>query len=208
MKGKKSVIGIFFLALAVLSILPFASAGVGISWSQESALIPENSNVCLTYGVYNPWPTDTSVQISLSSSLQDIISSQETTIQDIPKYTYSNQSIPVEFCFRTPKVYTENCLLFNSLLCSQDCSEPMKTYEGQVTVSEVGTSGSAGSGSGSSASMSVSAPLRVRVKCIEHPTNYSIVYLVLGIIVLLILIWRIYKKKSKKKYSGKKSKRK
>ncbi|MBU2612140.1 MAG: hypothetical protein KKB62_00275 [Nanoarchaeota archaeon] len=207
MKTKRGVMVFLIMSFAVLLSFQMVSAGVGIKWDQESALIPENSDVCLTYGVYNPWPTDTSVQISLSSSLQEIIESQETEVVDVPKYTYSNSSIPIKFCFKTPKVYGKDCLLFGSLLCSQECSEPMKVYEGQVIVSEASSSQTGGSGSGSSTSMSVSAPLRVRVQCVPHSTDYSPVYIAMGVLALLVLAWRIKKRKAKSS-GGKKSKKK
>jgi hypothetical protein len=195
----KKAVNLLILAFLVFSIFPLVSAGVGLSWSQESALVPENSNVCLTYGVYNPWPKDSYVKINLSESLQGIVTSSNSSINYIPAETSSNDSIPVKFCFRTPKVYPEDCLLFNTFLCSQNCSFPIKTYSGQVEVMEVSSSQlkSGGSG-GSSTQMSISAPLNVRVQCIKHGTDYSIVYILIGIIALAILIWRILKKRSAK----------
>ncbi len=201
----KKVVSLFILLMLAVSVFPLVSAGVGLAWSQETALIPENSNACLTYGVYNPWPTDSYVKINLSESLQGIVSSSNASISHIPAETSSNDSIPVKFCFRTPKVYPENCLLFNTFLCSQNCSLPIKTYEGQVEVMEVSASQlkSGGSG-GSSTQMSISAPLRVRVECIKHGTDYSIIYILVGIIALAILLWRILKKRkgSDKKVSS------
>ncbi|MDP3966382.1 MAG: hypothetical protein Q8Q04_02535 [archaeon] len=200
---KKVVISLFVMFLLALSLLSFTSAGVGISWDQETALVPENSDVCLTYGVYNPWPEDSYVKIQLSDSLQEIIAYSEGEIESIPKYTFSNSSIPVKFCFRTPSVYQKDCLLFNSLLCSQSCEEEMKVYSGQVEVVEVSES-QLGNGGGSATTMTVSAPLKVKVNCLPHTTDYSLVYAVIGILALLILAWRLFwanraKKKVKKK---------
>ena len=113
---KKVVMHLGVLFILILSIFPLVSAGIGVSWSRETAFIPEKSDVCLTYGVYNPWPKDSYIKIKLSDSLQKIIESSDAKINSIPKYTYSNSSIPVKFCFKTPKVYKEDCLLFNKFL--------------------------------------------------------------------------------------------
>jgi len=175
------------------------SAGIGLKWEQESALIPEDSNVCLTYGVYNPWPSDSYVQIGLSDSLQEIVDSTDVKVESIPKYTFSNSSIPIKFCFKTPSVYNQDCLVFGKFLCKQECSEEMKIYSGEVEVFEVNEATVLSGGSGGSAtSMSISAPLRVKVKCIAHSRNYSLVYALVGIIALLVLLWKIYKKNIKK----------
>ena len=196
---KKAVINFVVLGILAVSILQFASAGVGLRWTQETALVPENSNVCLTYGVYNPWPTDSYVKIQLSDSLQGIVASTSGEVDSIPAYTYSNNTIPVKFCFRTPQVYKQDCLVAG-LLCSQSCSEPMKVYDGQVEVVEVSESQLNSGGSGGSATqMSVSAPLKVKVECIAHGTDYSLVYIVVGLIALIILLWRWLKHKKQSK---------
>ena len=193
---KQSVIS---LSVIFLLVLPMVSAGIGLKWEQESALIPEDSNVCLTYGVYNPWPSDSYVQIVLSDSLQEIVDSTDVKVESIPKYTFSNSSIPIKFCFKTPSVYNQDCLVFGKFLCKQECSEEMKIYSGEVEVFEVNEATVLSGGSGGSAtSMSISAPLRVKVKCIAHSRNYSLVYALVGIIALLVLLWKIYKKNIKK----------
>ncbi|NCO18084.1 hypothetical protein AUJ61_00550 [Candidatus Pacearchaeota archaeon CG1_02_30_18] len=193
---KQSVIS---LSVIFLLVLPMVSAGIGLKWEQESALIPEDSNVCLTYGVYNPWPSDSYVQIGLSDSLQEIVDSTDVKVESIPKYTFSNSSIPIKFCFKTPSVYNQDCLVFGKFLCKQECSEEMKIYSGEVEVFEVNEATVLSGGSGGSAtSMSISAPLRVKVKCIAHSRNYSLVYALVGIIALLVLLWKIYKKNIKK----------
>jgi len=193
---KQSVIS---LSVIFLLVLPMVSAGIGLKWEQESALIPEDSNVCLTYGVYNPWPSDSYVQIGLSDSLQEIVDSTDVKVESIPKYTFSNSSIPIKFCFKTPSVYNQDCLVFGKFLCKQECSEEMKIYSGEVEVFEVNEATVLSGGSGGSAtSMSISAPLRVKVKCIAHFRNYSLVYALVGIIALLVLLWKIYKKNIKK----------
>lgn len=64
---------VFVLIVGLFMILPMVSAGVGISWDRESALVPENTKTCLTYKVYNPWDKDATVRISLSDTLHEIV---------------------------------------------------------------------------------------------------------------------------------------
>ena len=61
--------------LGFILIFPMVSAGVGISWDKESALVQENTKTCLTYKIYNPWPEDSYVKIELSNSLLEILKS-------------------------------------------------------------------------------------------------------------------------------------
>ena len=49
---------LFVLAIALVYCFSLVSAGVGISWNQESILIPEEEQTCLPYKVYNPWEDD------------------------------------------------------------------------------------------------------------------------------------------------------
>ncbi|MCR4327786.1 MAG: hypothetical protein NUV46_04370 [Nanoarchaeota archaeon] len=195
---EKKIVNLFLVSILLLAVLPLSSAGVGLRWEQETALIPENSNVCLTYGVYNPWPKDSYVKVQLSESLQEIMVSGDTKVDSIPKYTSSDSAIPVKFCFKTSSVYKKDCLV-GGLLCSQLCEGELKVYEGQVEVIEVSESElQTGGSGGSTTTMTVSAPLRVRVQCIPHPRDYALVYIVVGLTALAILVWRIYKKKSAK----------
>ncbi|HIH52262.1 hypothetical protein J4412_02780 [Candidatus Pacearchaeota archaeon] len=196
---RKLMISLLLSSFLILSLFPLISAGVGVVWSQETALIPERTNVCLNYGLYNPWPTDSYVKITLSESLQEIVESSDVKVDSIPKYTFHDASIPVKFCFKTPIVYKQDCLVFDKFLCKQDCTEDMKIYSGEVQVLEVNEAALTPGGSGgSSTSMSVSAPLKVKVKCLAHSRDYSLVYIIVGIIALLVLLWKIYKKNIKK----------
>lgn len=179
-------------------MLSFVSAGVGISWDKESSLVPEKTKTCLTYKIYNPWPTDTYAKIELSEELKEIISSQESESKFIPKHTSSSEAIPVTFCFKTPVVYERDCLIGDSLICKQDCSEEMKTFEGDVNIIELNEEEFvAGGAGGSKTAMSVSAPLRVRVQCVEYKRDYSIIYLAVALIAGILLIWSIIRKKKK-----------
>ena len=173
-KNLKVLLG---LLVIVLIILPFVSAGVGISWNKETSLVPESTKTCLTYKVYNPWPDDSNVRIELSESLMEIVNYIESESKFVPKDTSSKEAIPVEFCFKTPNVYKKDCLLFNKLICKQDCGEEMKIYEGEVEVLELGNQDVSGGTGGSATAVSVSAPLRIKVQCIKHARNYSLIYM-------------------------------
>lgn len=189
--------GLFFLLLMV--ILPFVYAGVGISWDKESSLIPEKTETCLTYKIYNPWPKDSYVKIQLSDSLQEIVESADAEFKLIPKETSSLEAMPVTFCFKTPNVYPQDCLVGN-FLCKQECGEDMKVYEGEVEVIEVSEKEALTGGSGgSTTTMSVSAPLRVKVQCVAHGRDYSLVYIIIAIIAAGLIGWDVYRIKKKKK---------
>jgi|SRR6056297_3167928 len=195
------LVGIFLFMI----IFPFVSAGVGIKWDKESTMVPEKTKTCLTYFIYNPWDNNVYAKIELSEELQDIIKSQENEAKLIPSGTSSAEAIPVEFCFKTPKIYERDCWIGDSLICKQECNEEMKIYSGEVLVREVSESEFTGSGSGGSATqMSVSAPLKVRVKCVAHERNYSFIYAVVALIAAILLAINIIKEKRKYKNVKKK----
>jgi hypothetical protein len=189
-----------FLIFGFMLISPLASAGVGLSWNQQSSLVPENTKTCLTYKVYNPWPTDSYIEIQLSDELMEIVSYFDTDVTFVPKETSSSEAIPVEFCFKTPRVYEKDCWIGNSLICKQECTQDMKVYSGEVEVMEASSSDLTGAGAGGSATaMAVSAPLAVKVQCVPHSRNYTLIYLVIAIIAGILLIMNLLRKKKKKK---------
>ncbi len=199
----KKRLGIFVFAILIFSLLPIISAGVGISWDKESALVPENTKTCLTYKVYNPWPQDTYVAVELSDELKSILSSTQGDITFIPKETSSVNAIPVTFCFRTPRIYTRDCWVGNLAICKQDCTEALKTYEGEVEVIETGSKNFEGA-QGSATRISVSAPLRVRVQCVAHKRNFTLIYIVVAIIAAILLVLGIIRKRKKSTKSKRK----
>lgn len=207
MRGVK-IKSIFLIFVLIGILAPFVSAGVGISWDKESTLVPENTKTCLTYKVYNPWPKDSYVQITLSDELKQIITSYESEPKFVPKETSSREALPVDFCFKTPSVYTKDCLIGDVLICKQECTEEMKVYSGEVQVMELSeTEFKAGGGSGGSRTqMSVSAPLKVRVQCVPHSRDYSVVYLLVALIAGTLLVISILKQRKKQKTKSKKSK--
>jgi len=197
MKKRGGLLGIMIL---VIAILPFISAGVGISWDKESALVPENTKTCLTYKVYNPWPQDTYVVVELSDELQSILSSTQGDVTFIPKDTSSAEAIPVTFCFKTPRIYERDCWLFGEAICKQTCNEELKIYTGEVEVVETGAGDFEGA-QGSATRISVSAPLRLKIQCVAHERNFTLIYIVVALIVAILLILGIIRKKKKSKKS-------
>ena len=129
----------FIFAFVFLFILvsSFVSAGIGLKWSQESQIIQENGESCLTYSVYNPYPQNQYVKIGVSEELNPVLTEQEKESQEIPAETSSEEAIPVEFCFKVPRVYSRDCWIGNYLFCKQTCTEEPKLYAGKVVVSSV-----------------------------------------------------------------------
>jgi hypothetical protein len=198
---------ILSFALLLLVSMSFVSAGVGISWDKESTLVPEKTKTCLTYKVYNPWPKDVYARVQLSNELQPIVKTQDSEIKFIPKETSSQEAMPVNFCFKTPNIYERDCLIGDSLICKQECNEPLHDYAGTVEVIEISeASFEAGGTGGSTTQMSVSAPLKVRVQCIKSDRNWSVVYLLVALVAGVWLVLNIVKsrKKPKKKKVKKK----
>jgi len=186
------------LILSIVILLPLCSAGVGISWSKESSLVRENTKTCLTYKVYNPWPDDSYAQIKLSDELMQIMTSRGSETEFIPHDTSSSMAIPVEFCFKTPKVYEKNCWLFGELICKKECKEEMKIFDGEVEVIEVDSPETVEGSGGSATKMSVSAPIRVKVQCIAHSRDYSVIYIAVILIAGILLTINLTRKRNKK----------
>ena len=191
------------LLVMVIMLSSFVLAGVGIKWGQESALINERGKTCMTYQVYNPWPEDTFVTIELSDELNEILTLQEVETKLVPADTASSEAIPIEFCFKVPRVYERDCWLFGSLICKQDCNEEQKIYSGEVSVKSVP---SEINGGGSATQMAVSAPLNIKIKCNAHPRNFSLIYIIITLISLTIIGLILYKKYRKPKLERDKEK--
>lgn len=187
----KLKIGVGFFVIFL--VIPMIYAGVGIKWDRQSMLIPEGERGCLSYSVYNPWPKETNVVIDVSDELKPVLVLQEAETKFVPAYTYSNQSIPIKFCFKAPFVFPKDCLIAG-FICKKVCTENFREFRGEVIVSSVpGTSPTGGSG-GSATRMAVGAPLVLRVQCIAHPRNFILVYILIGLIAALIIGGLLYKK--------------
>ena len=174
-------------------ILPIVSAGVGIKWSQESSLVNENTKTCLTYSVYNPWPAESNVKITVSDPLKDVLVMQESETKLVPANTASKDAIPIQFCFKTPKIYAEDCLIAGQI-CEQTCSEVQKEYSGEVVVQSVPMQTAVNGAGASSTTMAVSAPLNIKVRCVPHSRNYTLIYVLVALISLLIIVILLVRK--------------
>ena len=192
----------FVVVLALSMMFSMVSAGVGVKWDKQSKLVEQGEKSCLTYSVYNPWPEDSYVKLTVVGDVEPIMraESDEQMSKLIPANTASTEAIPVDFCFSVPYVYEEerDCLI-GSLLCEQKCSGSQMTYEGEVLVTETGAPVSGGGSGGSSTSVSVSAPLNVRVQCIAYPRNFAPLYILISLIAALIVIYLIIKRNMKPK---------
>jgi len=193
MRVNKNILGKAAGVFLFVFMLSFASAGVGIKWDRESALAAGGEEACLTYGVYNPWEEDTYVEIGVSEELQEVMILQDVESTLVPGYTMSTESIPVEFCFEVPDgLYHKDCWMGDFFVCEQGCVEDQKVYEGDVEIRSVAPpSGVAGS----AAVMAVSAPLRVKVRCDAHGRDYTVLYILIGIIAFIgvVLIFKYRK---------------
>ena len=206
--GTKIILGIF-LAFA-LFLIPVVSAqsGVGLAWNKESALVAQNTKTCLTYNVYNPYPNSTYAKIVLSQDMQNILTSSSSQARLIPGNTPSSAGVPVKLCFKTPKVYPKDCWIGNSLICKQTCNGTMKTYSGDVEAVQVSAAEFKSGGSGGSRTqMSVSAPIRVRVQCVPHGRNFTLIYVLILVIASILLALNIRKHRSSKGVNKKESKK-
>ncbi|MBS3099076.1 hypothetical protein J4462_02595 [Candidatus Pacearchaeota archaeon] len=196
MKNKKIRSIVCILFLLVLLIYP-VSAGVGIKWDRESALASGGERACLTYGVYNPWPEESYVKVSLSDELLEVLDVQDTEAVLIPSNTPSGAAIPIEFCFEVPeKIYEKDCWIGSFFVCEQECKEEQRVYEGDVEVTSVAPPEGV---EGSAAIMAVSAPLRVKVRCDPFERDYTLLYVLIGVISVVIIFLLFRKKYGKSK---------
>ncbi len=179
--------------LIIIMLISFVSAGVGIKWDQESALVNEGEKTCLTYSIYNPWPENTYVVIEPSEEFKDILLLQDVKSKLIPADTKSTSAIPVEFCFKIPEIYEKDCWIGN-IACKQECKEEQKEYSGKIIVKSVPPPTEIGGSGGSATTMSVSAPLRIKIRCSAHSRDFTIIYLMSAIISLLVIGFILYKK--------------
>jgi preprotein translocase subunit SecG len=194
MKIKEVKMKVIFAIVIVILLAPLISAGVGIKWDRESVLVNEEEETCLTYSVYNPWPDDSYVTIEVSEQLEAILIEQEAETKFIPANTASTEAIPVEFCFKIPEVYEDDCWL--GVMCKQECLEEQKVYDGEVLVKSVQPDTGGAAGSGSATAMSVSAPLKIKINCNPSSRNLTLIYVIVAVIsfIVIILLYLKYRK--------------
>ena len=194
---KKYIVLVFTIIFLIsLTQVSLARKGVGIVWDTETEIVNEDSVHCVQYGVYNPWDEDVTAVLSVSKELKDVIVMEESESKYIAAETFHNKSVPIEFCFRIAKIYSEDCIM-GSTLCEQTCSEEQVEYEGKIIAMEK-AGGMTGGSAGSATALGVSVPLKLRVKCVPHPRDYGPIYVVVIIIALILLGMVLAKAKRKK----------
>ncbi len=176
---------LFFGLFILLAGLSFVSAGVGIKKYQESIMVNEGEEGCVKVGAYNPFSTDTYVNIGVSEPLKEVLTLQEADTKLLPGGTSSSSAIDMQFCFKVPKVYTRDCSI-GSFICALSCDEPQKEYVGDIFLQTV-AGDSAAEGGGSATAMSVSQDMNVRVACNPHPRDYTLIYIVVALISIIVV---------------------
>lgn len=194
---KRGVEKLVFLSIFLLVLSPIVSAGLGIKYSAQSAMVREGQEVCLDYySVYNPWDDETYVKIGVSEELQEILTVQNTEAILVPAQTSNTESIPIKFCFKVPRVYAKDCLA-GPFICEQTCSEEIKVYDGDVVLTSVPSPLMASGMGGSATQMSISAPLTLRVECAAHARDYTLLWVVIAAIAAIVLAVVLIKRNQK-----------
>ncbi len=190
----------FVLYLIIILNVYFVSAesGVGIRSYQESILLRENQEGCVSVGAYNPFNEDTKVIVGISDELKEVLILQEAESKLLPAFTSSNDAIPLKFCFKVPKFYQRDCSI-GSFICELTCNEPQKEYSGEISLTTQPSSTDIGGAGGSATKLSVSTKLNVRVECIPHPREYTAVYVSLALISVFVVGFVLFKRYRKPK---------
>lgn len=185
----KRVLGAAVLILFLAGTVS-ADMGIGIKWYTETEIVNEGEQMCVTYGIYNPFDTDVKGYLEATKELETISQAEEPKL--IPAHTSSTNAIPTQICFAVPKVYKEES--FAGILTQRQCSEEEVMLKGEV-VAAYKLSG--GKGTGSVTGASFAAPLKLRIRCNPVERNWiPVLAAVLAISVLtVIILWSAYRKK-------------
>jgi len=195
-KCMKFLVLISLMAI-LLMVMPFVSAGVGIKWDRQSAIVKEGGKTCLTYSVYNPWPEDTWVTIEAQGDITQIITDKNAETKLIPANTPSTNAIPLEFCFVVPNIYPQDCWISDKLFCQEEYNGELKMYSGEIVVKSVAAPASVGGSGGSATAMAVSAPLDVTVNPKNSGRDLTPGYIGLALISLVVVALILKKKYSR-----------
>ena len=201
---KKVITVVFMMSFLLMAIMPLASAGLGIKWTQESILTTEKTKSCITYFIYNPYAGDTYASLSPSEEFGELIVSGESEVKFVPSGTTSSQAIPLTYCFKSPRIYERDCWIGDSLICETTCEEEMKVFEGEMIAKEVTVSDLGGASQGSATQTSITAPMRIRIQCVPKDRNYSFIYVVIASIAAILLAISLFNKKKKSSVKKKK----
>jgi hypothetical protein len=189
------------LPLFLLLILApgFALRGVGLQYGTTAQIVQEGKQVCIPYGIYNPWDEDVYIKLIQTGELANFSSSSKSTL--VVAKTFHDKALPISICFDIPKIYKKDCTLL--LACERKCPENLTEYNGLIMAVEDRTGGI--SGSGSATSVSATAPLKLVVSCTPEAKNWiPLGAFILAIIVIVFVIIRIKLIRSKRKRRRKK----
>jgi hypothetical protein len=154
------------LTLLVLLLIPsvLGAKGVGIAWTQESAIFMEGEKPCLTYGVYNPFDED--VEITLNAEgFEDLNPTSETKF--VEAGTINANAEEINLCFKIPQTYS-------------DCVE--KVIDGKIIAREAPKSIQGVTGSATVAIASV--PLDIKITCNPSAINPMLIVLLFAALII------------------------
>ena len=198
---KKIMKYLIALVLLVQIITPSiaASPGVGLVYGMESDIVGSNQNLCVIYGVYNPFEIDSEIALDAEGKISEFVTSSDSVF--VPAGTGKDEALNAQICYKTPDLRTKKCTI-PFILCKYECDVLEETYKGQVLASPAMPSEL--EGSGSSVGMSVAAPFTLLVKCEGEGYDYVPIILLISGVFVLILTIIFLKRKSKKHVDDKK----
>jgi hypothetical protein len=200
-KNKIKTLSVLTAGIFTLFIMLGIVSAVGIRWYSESEVMSENSERCVTYGAYNPSTYPIGVKIEVIGDLANVITGAVSEEKIVEAKTPSVKSENVNFCFKIPEVYEEDCLIGN-YVCEKTCPNQLKTYRGEVVMTETPIATSGGTGSG--VSIAASAPLELTVACTPYPRNWSPVYVVAIVAIVIALAIALFRREKQGKQHKKK----
>ncbi|MCK5040265.1 MAG: hypothetical protein KAR87_04830 [Candidatus Aenigmarchaeota archaeon] len=215
MKTKSRVLFFFIIiSLLIMPLLTYATVGIGIKWFTDTEFVSENSQKCISYGLYNPFDEDVIGYLTATKGLEDIYEAEDSKL--IFAGVASNKSIGTKICFSIPQVYEKDCLIGNIFLCKRTCEDGVGIplvrdedsitgkaefkkiiYEGEVMASYTLNTG--GGAVGSATGTSFAAPLKLTVRCEAEERNWMPVYIVLLVLIILMYLAVLKRKKRDKK---------
>lgn len=191
-KKRGVLMKIFVFLVMILISLNMVSA-VGIKWFTEGETVQEEDDVCIKYGAYNPSSNDIKVKIEVTDELKEIVIGKSSEDKIVKAGTKSSEAEEINFCFKVPNVYEKDCLIGN-LVCEQMCGQEVKSYQGELVMTEELVEASGGGTAGSGATIAASAPLKIIVSCNKHDREWGLVYITAIILVLCITGILLYRK--------------
>ncbi len=189
----KKILSIFiaiFLVTIAFSSFTEARKGVGLKILSVGEIVNEGEEVCVQYGLYNPWDEDVYASLKVSNELADVVSNIEAENKLIPGYTSSAEAIPTKLCFEVGEIYEKDCLIGDNYLCEKRCPTNLETYNGEVTLVQVKDDSM--EGMGSATALGITSGLRLRVMCNGYKRDWTPVYIIVIVAILVILAILLY----------------